>query len=71
MTVKKKKKKDIYCTLCITVCDAVLIVLKISSEEEKHITIIYSRASQLLPHSSITFTAVRITKVGVYLEEYN
>lgn len=51
------------------VCAAAVVALKISSEEKQHMTIIYSRTAQLRLYGS--FTAVRISEVGVYLEENN
>lgn len=51
------------------VCAAAVVVLKISSEEKQHMTIIYSGTAQLRLHGS--FTAVRVSEVAVYLEENN
>lgn len=54
-----------------TVCAAAVIVLRISSEEKQHISIIYSMTAQLRLYNGGSFTAVGISEVGVYLEENN
>lgn len=51
------------------VCAAAVVVLKVSSEEMRHMTIIYSGTAPLRLHGSST--AARASEVAVYLEENN